>query len=238
MRFLRNSGHKGSLTNGQYGFTLIEIIISATILATMLVLVSASFSVTNRSRKSAEILGDQYHQVRLALDRMSREISMAFLSRNDFPGTQTPRTFFVGEAEQPTAKISFSSFSHLVIKEGVQESDQSIIEYYGEEQDDELVLIRKEVPRLGMDEENIEKYANIVPALENITSLEFEFYDEQNEEWKDEWNTKSADGEIYRLPSIVKIQLTVLLGKKSKKEVTFKTATRIFVRDPLFFTGN
>ena len=225
-------------SRAEAGFTLIEIVISASILAIMLVLVAASFSVTNTSRKSAELLGDQYHQVRLALDRMSREISMAYLSRNDASGTQRPRTYFVAEPDDPIAKLSFSSVSHLTIKELAKESDQSIIEYVGEDRDDALVLVRREIPRLGMDDENMEKYARTVPALEHIASLEFEFYDEQNKEWKDDWDTRSADGEIYRLPSKVKIYLTALLGKKNEKEVVFQTATRIFVRDPLFFTGN
>jgi len=71
--------------------------------------------------------------------------------------------------------------------------------------------------------------------LEDVRALHFEFFDEAQNDWKQVWNTRSADGQPDRLPTKVRIKLTV--EDERGKEITFVTATRIFLQDPLWFSG-
>ena len=65
---------------GQKGFTLIEVILALSIVASMTVIVWGSIAVSFRSRQFMMDSFDQHQQVRLAVDRMSREFSMAFIT--------------------------------------------------------------------------------------------------------------------------------------------------------------
>ncbi len=65
---------------GRAGFTLIEVVLALTIVASITVIVWGSISVSFESRQFMMNSFDQHQQVRLAVDRMSREFSMAFVA--------------------------------------------------------------------------------------------------------------------------------------------------------------
>lgn len=64
-----------------YGFTLIELMISAVLVAMMGVLIMASIHSSVASKDSAEKLSQRFQEGNQAIARMSREISMAYLSK-------------------------------------------------------------------------------------------------------------------------------------------------------------
>jgi hypothetical protein len=62
-------------------------------------------------------------------------------------------------------------------------------------------------------------------------SLRLRFWDPQKKEFIDHWDSTAIDGQPDRLPSRVKITLTV--HDERGKEVPFMTETRIAMQEPL-----
>ncbi len=218
------------------GFTLLEVVISVAILLGMATIIWGSFSITANIKERVEEVEDRYHQIRLAMNRMAREISMAYLSKNDQMGTTNPRTLFVGKRETSVDDLMFSNLSHLRMRENAKECDQGLVRYYeaaDPEQKNRTNLMRREQHRLGAKRPGEEGPAFVM--LEGIEALHFDYFDEQANEWRDSWNTTSADGQADRLPNKVRIKLT--LKDEFGEELTFITATRIFMTDPLWFSS-
>lgn len=220
----------------QAGFTLMEVMVSLAILAGMMMMVWGSFSLTVKSKRRIEYIEQRYHQIRLAMNRMAREISMAFLSKNDLDGTMNPRTRFTGLRNSSVDDLMFSSLSHMPLQANAKECDQTLIRYYSEADPDDMSvtnLMRRATRRLGVEKPGEEGPAYIM--LEDIEELHFEYFDEANNEWKETWNTTSADGQPDRLPTKVRIELT--LRDEGDRETTFITATRIHLQDALWFSA-
>jgi general secretion pathway protein J len=219
------------------GFTLIELMLSVALVAGIGVLVWGSFSLASRGKASADRIIDRYGQVRLALNRMARELTMAYLSKNDQFGTDNPRTFFSAEERGRSQMLTFSALAHVRLREDAKECDQSIIRYFVEldpEARGQLNLMRRESRRLGDERPGEEGPAYVM--LEDIEELQFEFYDKVAEEWRDNWNTRSADGQPDRLPDRVRILLTI--KDEHDKPLVMRTGTRPQLKDALWYTSS
>jgi general secretion pathway protein J len=220
---------------GQGGFTLIEVLLSSAIIASMMTLIWGSFSISARGKKRAEVIADRYYQVRQALGRMAREISMAYLSKNDQPGRVWPRTFFASEHNSKGDMLMFSYLGHVRLRENAKECDSAVIRYFVEpdvNDRSQLNLMRAETRRLG--EERPDEAGTVNVLLEDIDEIHFEFFDEQANEWREVWNTRAADGQPDRLPT--KIRITVVLKDEHDRPMTITTATRIHLQNPLWFS--
>lgn len=64
----------------QAGFTLIEVVLALSIVASIVVIVWGSIGVSFESRNFMMNAFDQHQQIRLSVDRMSREFSMAYIT--------------------------------------------------------------------------------------------------------------------------------------------------------------
>jgi general secretion pathway protein J len=216
------------------GFTLIEVLVSLSILGAMTTLLWGSFSFSAKTKRRVEEIEERYHQIRLAMNRMAREISMAYLSKNDTPGTAKPRTMFIGVRNSKLDELTFSGLGHMVLRENAKECDQSVIRYYGAPDPDNrgrTNLMRRESRRLGDDRPGETGPAYVL--LEDIEALKIQYFDEQMNEWKDSWSTTTADGQPDRLPAKVRLSLT--LRDENGRLVTFISGTVINLRDPLWF---
>jgi general secretion pathway protein J len=213
-----------------------EVLVSIAIIAGMMTLLWGSFSLTVDAKRRVETIEERYHQIRLAMTRMTREISMAYLSKNDVAGAINPRTQFVGQRNSSTDELLFSALAHVRLAENAKECDQSLVRYYAApDPDDRSVtnLMRRETRRLGVERPGEDGPAYIM--LEDIEELHFEYFDEQQNEWRETWSTISADGQPDRLPTKVRIALT--MRDEAGREVTYRTATRVYMRDPLWFSS-
>ena len=208
---------------------------SVAILAGMTTLIWGSFSMTANAKRRVEAIEERYHQIRLGMNRMSREISMAFLSKNDAAGALKPRTMFTSLHNSRVDDLTYSSLAHVVLGENAKESDQSVIRYYGAPDPDDRSrtnLMRRESRRLGGQRPGEDGPAYVM--IENIEELHLQYFDETANEWKESWNTTSADGQPDRLPSKVRIALTV--RDETGSEITFLSGTTIAMRDALWFS--
>lgn len=217
------------------GFTLIEVMVAVSILAIVTTLTWASFKQTFSTKSAIEAQAGRYRTVRIALERLARELSMVYVSQNEDTSQPERRTRLVARHHSDIDEVTFSYFGHQRLYQDANEADTALVAYYaGRDRDDsrKTNLMRRETRRLSnykIDEQPGE--ADIV--CDDVVKLKFDFYDARSDKkaWAEEWNTTSADGQPDRLPSKIRITLTV--RDERGKEVPFQTEVRVAMSEPL-----
>ncbi len=209
------------------GFTLVELMIAMAITAIIGAMTVGSFAQIDRASRVARDQGERYEAARLALSRMAREVSMAFLSenydRNRFHNERV--TLLVGRED----RILFSTMAHQRLYQDAKESDQSMVEYVVDRDPDsgEDALFRREKVHLD-DEPDRGGRKDLVAT--NVRGLTFAYWDSQRGEWAREWSTKSVE-HSGALPSRVRFDLEMKLADGRTER--FVTEARIELRTPL-----
>lgn len=213
------------------GFTLMELVIAMAITAAIGVLTVGTFRQVDRAREVARAQNDRYAAARLALTRLSRELSMAFLSDNyDTRRYRERVTLFVGREDE----LLFTTMAHQRFYRDVKESDQAVVAYRLEsdpERSGEQALFRREKARLD-DEPDRGGHSDLV--ADHVASLRIRYWDRRRNDWAREWTTKSVD-HANELPTRVRFELEIALGGGRTEKLS--TETRIALTKPLG-TGN
>lgn len=209
------------------GFTLVELLIAMAITATIGAMTVGAFAQLDRATQVARDQGDRYAAARVALSRMAREVSMAFLSENyDQNRFREPVTLFVGREDT----VLFSTMAHRRLYQDARESDQAIVEYTVEADPDapgEEALYRREKVHLD-DEPDRGGRKDLVAG--HVTGLTVSYWDQRRGEWAREWTTKTPDTRK-SLPSRVRFDLEVKLADGRTQR--FVTETPIEMRTAL-----
>jgi general secretion pathway protein J len=220
------------------GFTLLEVIVAMSILSLVSVMIYSSFFSMSRSRDNLAEVANRYQQGRAALDRMSRELSAAFVSTHrPFTQLQPVReTIFLGSDERPADRVDFTSFSYRRLRRDAHESDQAEISYFGSIDPDEggkLDLVRRVSKYIDEDPTR----GGIIQVLaEDIDSLELLYLDPVTGEWLDSWDSSQDIAQLGRLPSQIWIILQ-LKGGARNTTIKFETKTTIPIQAALNFAG-
>ncbi len=215
------------------GFTLIEVMVAVSILAIVTTLTWASFKQTFSTKSAIEAQAGRYRTVRIALERLARELSMVYVSQNEDTSQPERRTRLAARHHNDIDELLFSYFGHQRLYQDANEADTALVSYYAaRDRDDSRKqnLMRRETRRLSnykIDEQPGE--ADIV--CDDVIRLKYDFWDARDKTWRDEWNTTSADGQPDRLPAKVRITLTV--RDERGKEVPFQTEVRVAMAEPL-----
>ena len=203
------------------------------ILAVVTTLVWGSFNDTFYTKTTVEANSARYHAVRLALERMAREISMAFLSQNEDTSQQERRTFFVGKRQNDIDELRFSMMGHQRRYADANEADTSQVLYFGKrDRWNSRInnLMRRETRRL----------ANLRPMdapgesdllCDDIIRLQLDYWDAREKQWRDDWSTLSADGQPDRLPA--KVKITLVIRDERGVEIPFQTEVKLLIQEPL-----
>ncbi len=208
------------------GFTLVELMIAIGITASIAAMVAGSFAQVDRASQIARAQGERFAVARLALSRMAREISMAFLSDHfDRSQYRERPTLFLGREDE----LLFSSMAHVRLNLDAKESDQSTVEY-GVEHDPERpgteALFRREKPRI--DDEPDRGGRNDV-LCDRVRRLEIQYWDRKRQEWVREWSTRSTE-RANELPTRVRVELELEMPSGGTEK--FSTETRIAITRP------
>ena len=213
------------------GMTLLEIIVFVSIVVVMASLVYGSARRQMEARDLANRIEERYSMVRIAMSRMAREISMAFLS-NHISLDKRTQTIFKGVNESPINRLTFSSFSHQRLKSDVHESDQNVITYYGKQDKENTSLMNLMRYEKRIIDDKPEEYGEGEVLARGIVGLRFRYYDEEKKEWVDSWDTMGIE-RGNKLPRYVEITLTIM--DENGKEIPFVTKTKIQIQKPLSF---
>lgn len=197
----------GPMRHGRRAFTLIETLVAITILAIVGTMVMTGFTQTFKNKKRIEHDIDRYQVLTMALNRMARELSMAYVSAqiNPNPVLQVVKTAFVGKDD----RVDFTSFSHQRLLRNSHESDQNELGYFVTSDPDDpskKVLARREQNRIDDDPLSGGK---IMIMVENVDELKLSYLDPTSGQWLDSWDTTQGAMQPNRLPMQVKILLTV-----------------------------
>ena len=210
----------------QRGMSLIEASLAIGMLALIGTLTWGSIARSFDAYETVKDIDGRYHNVRVAMNRIAKELSMAYLTAQirHSGRERVVEQVFVYENGSPFNVLHFSSFSHQVWLKDAKESDQAELTYFGARDPDNkdiINLMRREAPRIDNDHE---RGGRSYIIAEDIKDFGLRFYDERKDKWTDEWSTEKAENKG-RLPNIVEIRLTVLGG--DGKPIDFITKTRI-----------
>ncbi|MBX3270704.1 MAG: prepilin-type N-terminal cleavage/methylation domain-containing protein [Sandaracinaceae bacterium] len=194
------------------GMTLVEVMVAVTILAIIATVTFSGFNQTMRNRAFIEEQTDRAHVIRVALERMVAELSMAYVSIhvNPSPQLQMMNTCFIGGRGGRGHRIDFTSFSHRRLYRDAHESDQNELSYFitdHPEDSSRRVLVRRMQNRIDRDPQT----GGVLSILvEDALDLEFEYLDAVTGQWTETWDTREMTRQPNRLPIQVKISLTVV----------------------------
>lgn len=160
------------------GWTLIEIMVTLLIIGMVTVLVNSSFNICLQVWKRGEDKVFTHQQIRFGLQLATERISSSFFSLFN------PKMSF-------DAGIDYINFTAITSMDGelknirIEKVDQ--------------MLIMKETPIIET------KDVQETVLIKGVDYLEFEYYDQINQQWLTDWNTEKQKG----FPAAVRISLTV-----------------------------
>ena len=167
--------------------TLMEIMVSMAVLSMIGAMSWTALGQTFMARDALERQDAVHQQARVALERMSRELSLAYISGNiSVPNSY--RTVFVGKDEEPADSLWFAAISHHRIYRDSREADQTELTYWVEPDPndrDSYVLLHREAPRIDHEPD---KDGTILPLAYGVKRLDFKYLDGSDFEWEDEWD--------------------------------------------------
>lgn len=214
------------------GFTLLEVLIAAALLATMGGLVFGSFGRAYKQKAEVEAADERIGQARGALDMMAREISLAFLSEHyDRKRFRERPTMFKGDDRGRQDELLFTAIANVRFGRDEKVSDQAVFKYYVDRDPEGRFdsLWRRVNPII--DEESDRRGASAV-LCENVRELSLEYWDARKEEWVDDWDASKPERNGV-LPERVRITLVIL--DHEGKEQRYSTQTQIMLQRSLDF---
>lgn len=227
---------------GSRGFTLLELLVAISILAMVSVLIYGAFSAVRRTKEGLERVQDRYREGRMAMQRVSRELSSAYLSLHapiDL-SIAVQQTAFLGTRGNPADRIDFNTFANVRRDRDVAESDQAEVSYYGSANPDgsgTVDLVRRVSTRLDLEPQ---KGGRVEVLATDIDLFEVEYLDAQTGLWSETWDSTQALAQPARLPYQVRITLVLNSGRRtqadsSRGRIRLMTTVPIPIQQPLNF---
>ncbi len=209
------------------GFTLLEILISISILAVIMTFVYMSFFTAFRTKSYVEHRNEIYQIGNQIMSHLKRELASAYLDVTP-AGTISPYTYFVGVKDvwndNPMDKLFFTTMAHVNIPVGneVQGSDYAAIGYDTQlnENKDAVYLIHREQPFFTADP--LTQGPGFI-ITKSVQSFEIYYFDAGTKQWFDQWDTR-IQGQNH-LPYAVLIQL--VLTDENGVNVPFREIVRL-----------
>jgi prepilin-type N-terminal cleavage/methylation domain-containing protein len=194
----------------QSGFTFIEVVVSLTILAMMLLVIFWAFRLGLSAWERGKVTKEEYQRLRIVSQLLSQQIKSIVPYKIKTQKAEADYLAFEGKGDS----LKFVSALPLRTKgpEGFVYAIYRFKRNGGE--GGQLVLYEGKVLNKNfIEEEPEEEWA--IPLLEGISRITFEYYGEENQEtdrkegWFEEWNAK----EERELPRAVRITI-----KKNEKK--------------------
>lgn len=207
------------------GMTLIEVMVAVAILATVVALVYGAFSQTARTKERVERALDREHEIRAGLDRVVRDLSMAYTSVQINPdqSLQPMMTAFILKQDGSGSRLDFNSFAHRRMRRDAHESDQTEIGYFvtnhPTDNGRDVLARRAQAPIDHLPDEG----GSAQILIDDVTSFSLSVLDPQTLEWQETWDTVQGAMQPNRLPLQVKILLTVPNPRGNGRDLTYGT---------------
>jgi general secretion pathway protein J len=205
-----------SPTRRTAGFTLIELLIAVAILAMISALLFSAFAGMKTSKEAVERISDRYREGRLAMARINRDLSAAYISRN-VPidqSLQVVKTAFAGKSGSPADRVDFNTFANRRIDRDAHESDQAEVSYFGSRDPKKTGVI--DLARRVSAHPDMEpaRGGRVDVLATDIDLFDLAYLDPQTGEWTDSWDSAQSIGQPDRLPLQVRVILVLNDGAR------------------------
>jgi len=213
------------------GMTLIEILVAVALLSMMGALAFGVLRTMFAISDDADEIIYVNHTARISMERMTRDLSHAYLSLHQNEEEST-KTVFEGERD----KVTFAFLGNVPVRAGRLETDEGIVEYKLEGNSEGRSgsnLIRRFKPVI---DDRPDDGGDEFILGEGVKTLTFEYFDGFEHTWRDSWDaddwlTTTPPG--YRLPHRIKIHLE--LYDRDDHVYVFETQTTVYITEPLLF---
>ncbi len=190
------------------GFTLIEVMVALVIMGVIAGLTWGALSGSLETRDYLDEQDELDRSARIALSRLQRELSLAFLTTNT-SATNAYQTVFVAKDADGADQVWFSTLAHRRTIRDSRECDQAEVTLWTEDDPDgesgDLVLLHRESERI---DEEPDKGGVVLPLATSVASFDLRYLDPTTGEWRDEWDTEGSET-TDRLPRAVEIKLVL-----------------------------
>ena len=211
----RNVSQGGLLPVEPAGFTLLEVVVTMTILAFILLIISGAFRLGLAAWDKGEQTREGYQRQRTVTQLLTRQVKSVVPYKIKTEKAEGDYLAFEGKAH------SLKFVSALSLK--AQRPEGFVFSIYefkeGGQEGGRLVVYEKRVTNKEFFEEG-PKEEEGVSVLEGLSDVRFEYFREEDTEktraeaWLDEWNAK----EEKELPRALRVTLTFKNGKNEKEE--------------------
>lgn len=233
-----------SRRNSSDGFTLVEVMISVAILTMVAAMVYSTIAVTLTAQDTAQKVHEMYHAGYVAMTKMTRDLTNAFLSRHVSVLERDRETVFLGRDDE----VTFTYLGHFRWFAEEPESDQGVVSYYVKSKQ----LIRRE--KTVIDDRPEKGGVEDVLAY-GVKKLEFQYWDPEQEDWVDDWKAEMEETEpvfldkadekannlvkkmtgmdqldTFKLPP--RVQIKLLLVDSEGREYPFESETLLPMKEP------
>ncbi len=211
------------------GFTLIELLISLAIFTVIGIATVKHIQQIQNTKTLAFRDLDSYSDSRSALSLLRSDLGQAFHVLYDDLGEENKQAVFQNQQVAHTvfdgrkSELIFTALSHRSYYRGRRETDQTEISYF---------LQRKEKSRFPslmkreseMIDANLFEGGSIFTLLDDVSVLEFEYWDDKAQRWVQDWN---SDGGAYRdqFPKSVKVKIEI--SKENQPKFTVETQIKV-----------
>jgi general secretion pathway protein J len=216
------------------GLTLIEVMVAIAVFSMVSITIWTATSQTARTRDIVTSVHDRFHQVRVGMEMIKRDLASAFLSQHRAIEEPSHDTVFIGRDHGDDDRVDFASFTHQRRYLDAKESDQCEVGYFiadDPEIDGQKNLVRRSSPVLDLEPLEGGQYLTLV---EDVVSFNLTYYDIEMNDWKDNWDTTDETANINLLPHQVRINLVV--HDRRGEEVMFGTQVAIPMRTPIYLS--
>jgi general secretion pathway protein J len=209
-----------------------EVMVAVAITALMGTVVAMAFQTSFRAKEVVEGEAEHYRMVRVALNRMAREIGSAYVSDRYDPkryrDANDRPTNFVGERD----RLLFTTFAHQRLYTDSKESDQAVVEYFVESSTEKGARGRQDLkrrvnPNIG---ERMDRGGTTDVLFDGVKKIEFDYWDSERKQWDDEWDTRRNEKKSF-LPT--RVRITILALDENGKEARYTTQARIMLNTEL-----
>ena len=200
------------------GFTLVEVIVTMTILGFLLLVVYGVFSLGHSAWERGDLIREKYQKSRILSQLIYRQIKSAVPYQVKTDKAEGNYLAFAGGAQ--TLKFVSALSLRTTRPEGLIYAVYEFQE--GGAEGGKLVVYEQRVLSKNFMEEKPKEESGII-LMEAVSSVRFEYYREEdpneNEEaaWVEEWNAKEEN----RLPKALRLTVTPRKGQEGKEEIPF-----------------
>ncbi|NBX68134.1 MAG: prepilin-type N-terminal cleavage/methylation domain-containing protein [Proteobacteria bacterium] len=213
------------------GFTLLEVLLSMALFSIIALTTIKQITLIRNTKDTAFKDVDAFSNARSALNAMETDIRQAFHVLYDDLGPNAKQTLQQGGAvtrslfDGKRNQLTFTSLSHRNYFAGKRESEQTEITFslQSAKNSNKSTLVKRESELI---DDNPYEGGSVYTLLENVESLEFQYFDPKTQKWEDSWNSDSG---VYRdkFPSAVKIKILVAGANNKAKPLTVETQFKI-----------